>query len=30
MAANPAILDIQIVPLSAPASSYHLARNLNA
>ena len=30
MAADPAILDIQIVPLSAPASSYHLARNMNA
>jgi len=29
MAANPAILDIQLVPLNAPASSHHLARSLN-
>lgn len=29
IAANPAILDIQLVPLHAPASSHHLARSLN-
>jgi D-3-phosphoglycerate dehydrogenase len=29
LAANPAILDIQLVPLHAPASSHHLARSLN-
>jgi D-3-phosphoglycerate dehydrogenase len=29
MAANPAILDIQLVPLHAPASSHHLARTMN-
>lgn len=29
MAANPDILDMQIVPLSAPASSHHLARTMN-
>ena len=28
MAANPDILDVQIVPLSAPASSHHLARTM--
>ena len=27
-AANDAILDIQLVPLGAPAASYHLARSL--
>lgn len=27
-AANPAILDVQLVPLAAPAASYHLARTL--
>ncbi len=29
MAANPDILDMQIVPLAAPASSHHLARTLS-
>jgi D-3-phosphoglycerate dehydrogenase len=29
MAANPDILDIQLVPLHAPASSHHLARTMN-
>jgi D-3-phosphoglycerate dehydrogenase len=28
MAANPDILDIQVVPLNAPASSHHLARTM--
>jgi D-3-phosphoglycerate dehydrogenase len=30
MSNNPDILDIQVVPLGAPASSHHLARTLNA
>jgi D-3-phosphoglycerate dehydrogenase len=29
MSANPHIFDIQVVPLSAPASSHHLARTMN-
>jgi D-3-phosphoglycerate dehydrogenase len=29
VASNPNILDIQVVPLNAPASSHHLARTLN-
>ena len=28
-AVNDAILDVQLVPLGAPAASYHLARTLS-